>query len=71
MKSAIIKKARRDEQQNQTTATNISYIRNFTSIFLKKYIINKVKIESDKTESEQNNLYLSRKIQDQSKIGLG
>ena len=37
MRSAIIKKARQDEQQNQTTTTNINYIQNFmSSFFLKK-----------------------------------
>ena len=29
MRSANIKKARQDEEQNQTTATNINYIQNF------------------------------------------
>ena len=35
MRSTITKEARQDEQQNQTTTTNINYIRNFMSIFKK------------------------------------
>ena len=55
MRSAIIKKASQDEQQNQTTiTTDINYIRNFMS---QKKHANKVKIiASDKTENKQNNL---------------
>ena len=61
MRSAIIKKARQDEQQNQTTIkTNTNYIQNFMSIFLKK-LIDKVKIASDQTETKQNNLHFNRK----------
>ena len=30
MRSAVIKKARLDEIQNQTTTTNINYIQNFS-----------------------------------------
>ena len=37
MSSAIIKKASKDEQQNQST-TNINYIKNFMSISKKKLI---------------------------------
>ena len=37
MRSAIIKKASRDEQQNQTTiTTKINFLQNFMSIFLIK-----------------------------------
>ena len=47
MRSAIIKIARQEEQQNQTTiTTNINYIQNFMS-FEKK--LEKLKIASDKT----------------------
>ena len=39
MRSVIIKEARQDEHQNQTTATNINYIQKFiTNIFKKKLI---------------------------------
>ena len=55
MRSAIIKKASTDEQQNQTK-TNTNYIQNLMSNFLNN---NKVKIASDKTE--QNNSYFTRK----------
>ena len=33
MRSAIIKKAKQDKQQNQTTTTNIIYIQIFMSVF--------------------------------------
>ena len=37
MRSAVIKKANKDKQQNQTTiTTNINYIQNFKSYFKKK-----------------------------------
>ena len=37
MRSAIIKKASQDEQQNQTTiATNINYIQNYVHFLCKK-----------------------------------
>ena len=44
MRSAVTKKARLDEKQNQTTTANINYIQNFMSI---KKINNKIKIASD------------------------
>ena len=46
-----IKKAGQDQQQNQTTTTNINYIKKFTSV-LKTKLNNKVKIVSDKTEAK-------------------
>ena len=53
MRSAIIRKASQDEQQNQSTiTTNINYIQNSMSIFFKKKLFNKVKIASDKTETK-------------------
>ena len=33
MRSAIIKKAREGEQQNQTTVTNFNYIQNLCPLF--------------------------------------
>ena len=60
MRSAIIKIARQNDQQNQTTiTTNINYIQNLMSIY-KKLII-KVKIASDKIETKQSKLYFTRK----------
>ena len=60
MRSAIIKKASQEEQQNQTTiTTNFNSIQNFRSIFIK--IIKKVKVASGKTETKQNNFYVTRK----------
>ena len=59
MRSAIIKKAMQDEQQNQTKTTNINYIQNFMSI--SKQLKNKVKIASNKAQSKQNNLQFNRK----------
>ena len=38
---ANIKKASQDEQQNQTTTTNISYIKNFLSVLKNKNLITK------------------------------
>ena len=59
MRSAIIKKASQDEQQNQTTTTtNINYIQNLCPF---KKINNKVRIESDTTETKQNNLNFTKK----------
>ena len=55
MRYANIKKASQDEQQNQTTTTNINYIKKFMSV-LKTKLNNKVKIDSDETETKQNNL---------------
>ena len=40
MRSAIIKKASQDEQQNQTTTTNINYIQKFMSIIKKTKLNN-------------------------------
>ena len=60
MRYGDIKKASEDEWQNQTTTTNINYIKKFMSV-LKKNLINKVKIRSDKTKKEQNNLKFTRK----------
>ena len=59
MRYAIIKKASIDEQKNQTTTTNINYIQNFMNIYKKSS--NKVNIASDKSETEQNNLFFTRK----------
>ena len=59
MISAIIKKASQDEQQNQATiTTSINYIQIFMSIFFlkKAKLISKVKIASDKIETEQKQL---------------
>ena len=54
MRSAIIRKASQDEQQNQTKTTNINYIQNFCPFF--KIIFNKLKIASDQTETKPNKL---------------
>ena len=57
MRSANIKKASQNEQQNQTTiTTNINYIQN--SVHFKNIKFSKVKIASDKTK--QNNVYFTR-----------
>ena len=53
MRYANIKKESEDERQNQTTTTNINYIKKFMSV-LKTKLNNKVKIASDKTETKQN-----------------
>ena len=59
MRSAINKKGSQDEQQNQTTiTTNINYFQNFDH-FEKKN--NKIRAESDKIETKQSNLYITRK----------
>ena len=53
MRSAIIKTASQNEQQNQTTVTSKNnYIQNFVS----KKLNSKVKIVSDKPETKQNKL---------------
>ena len=36
MRYANIKKASPEDQQNQTTTTNINYIKNFTSVLINK-----------------------------------
>ena len=54
MRYADIKKASEDERQNQTTTTNINYIKKFMSV-LKTKLNNKGKIASDKNENKQNN----------------
>ena len=60
MRSVIIKKASQDEQQNQTTiTTNNNYIQNF--MFISKKLNNKLNIGSHKTETKQNNFYVTRK----------
>ena len=73
MRSAIIRKASQDKQQNQTKTTNINYIQNLSPLFKKRNIINKVKIASNKTENNQINLYITRKknILNHSIIKLG
>ena len=53
MRYADIKKASKDERQNQTTITNINHIKKFMSV-LKTKLNNKVKIASDKTENKQS-----------------
>ena len=55
MRYADIREASEVERQNQTTTTNINYIKTFMSV-LKTKFNNKVKIASDKTENKQNNL---------------
>ena len=55
MRDVYIKKASQDDQHNQTTTTKFNYIKSFLSV-LKKKLINKFKIASDKTEIKQNNL---------------
>ena len=51
MRYANFKKVSQDEQQNQTTTTDINYIKNFMSV-LKKKLNDEVKIASDKTETK-------------------
>ena len=51
MRYADIKKASKDERRNQTTTTNINYIKKFMSV-IKRKLNNKVKIASDKTVNE-------------------
>ena len=69
MGSALMERARLDEIQNQRTTTNTNYIQNFISI--KKKLCNKVKIASNKTETQETNLDLFEISWDQSLIGLG
>ena len=52
MRYTDIKKASEDERQNQTTTTNINYIKKFTSV-LKTKLNNKVKIESEKLKKNK------------------
>ena len=59
MRSATFKKASQEEQQNYTTlTTKINYIQILMTI-KKTYWL--VKITSDKTETKQNNLNITRK----------
>ena len=55
MRYADIKKTSEDERQNQTTLTNINYIKKIYLRVKKTKLNNKVKIASDKTENKQNN----------------
>ena len=43
MRYADIKKASEDERQNQTTTTNINYIKKFMSLLKKQNLITKTK----------------------------
>ena len=43
MRSAIIRRASQDEQQNQTKTTNINYMQNLCPRFLKKNLITRSK----------------------------
>ena len=62
IRSAVIRRANKDEHQNQTTITaNFNYIKNFMSNLKKNKLVNKVKIVSDKTEPKQNNFLFTRK----------
>ena len=54
MRYSDIRKASEDERQNQTTTTNINYLKKFMSV-LKTRLKNKVKIASDKTEKKTIN----------------
>ena len=54
MRYADIKKASKDEMRNQTTSTNINYIKKFWP-FSKTKFNNKVKIASEKAENKENN----------------
>ena len=54
MRYADIKKVSEDERQNQTTTTNINYIKKILSVLKTK--LNKVKIASNKTENKKINL---------------
>ena len=56
---AIINKTSQDEEQNQTT-TNNNYIKKIMSV-KKAKLNNKVIIASDKSETKQNKLKLTRK----------
>ena len=58
MRYANIKKESEDEQQNQTTTTNIKYIKKFMSV-LKTKLNNQVRRASDKTEIKHNNYYFT------------
>ena len=53
MRYADIKKASEEEGQNQTSTTNINYIKKFKSVLKNKQFNNKVKIASDKTENKK------------------
>ena len=58
MRSVIIRRASQDEQKNQNTKNYD--IQNFMSI-IKKKLTYKPKRASDKTETQQNNLYFTTK----------
>ena len=68
MRSAIIKKASQDEQQNQTTIKQTLMISNVLCPFLQKKLINMVKIASDKAETKQKICISLKKRWDQCKI---
>ena len=61
MRSANIKKASQDEQQNQATTTNNNYIQNLKCPFQIIKFNNQVRIASDETETNKNNLFFTRK----------
>ena len=70
MRYANNKKASQDEQQNQTTKTNINYIKNFMSV-LKTNLNNKVKIASKKLKLNKITCNSPEKVWDHSKMRLG
>ena len=68
MRSAVMRKANQDKQQNQTTvATNINYNQNFVQL---KKTFSKVK-NASKNEAKQNNLNITIKICEHTIIKLG
>ena len=68
MRSVIIRRTSPDKQQKQIT--NVNYIQNFMSIFLKKLNI-EVKMASDKIQTKENTCISKAKIWNQSIIRLG
>ena len=70
MRYANIKKASRDEQQNQTTTTNYNHIKHFVR-FKKQNLITKSKWRQKKPKLNKITCNLPEKIWDQSIIGPG
>ena len=71
MRYANIKKVSQDEQQNQTTTTNINYIKKIHVRFKKQNSITKSKQGQTKLKINKITCNLPEKIWDQSIIKLG
>ena len=62
MRSANAKKASYDEQQNQTTTTNINFIKKFMSVLKNKKLITKSTYRQIKLKSNKKTYKLPEKI---------